>query len=246
MNQPLIEMRDVSVIREKKVLLDHITLSIYPNECVTVIGPNGAGKTTLLKTLMGIIPLSKGTVIRSSGVTIGYVPQRFTPPTTLPMKVLDFLKLGNHLSLKEIHSLLEEMHIEALQHQLLSHLSGGEMQRVLIARALLKNPTLLMLDEPAQNLDISGQLELYQLIHRLHEQRRTSILMVSHDLHLVMTSTQRVICLFHHICCSGSPEHITRDPHFERLFGEDFTRMMAVYHHHHAHTHTPSGEIEPT
>jgi zinc transport system ATP-binding protein len=179
-----------------------------------------------------------GRVTHLSGLKVGYVPQRITIDPSLPISVRRFLTLNNSEKESDIATLAEETEITPLLDTPLSALSGGEMQRVLLTRALTSDPELLILDEPAQNLDVNGQLQFYTLIEEIYERRKLSILMVSHDLHLVMSSTRKVVCLYHHICCSGAPESVARDPEFISIFGNDMAKLMAVYPHTHSHDHT--------
>ena len=233
----LIETKKVTVKRQNKVILQDITLEIGKNDFTTIVGPNGAGKSMLLKCLMGFYKSDSGDIIKKPDLKIGYVPQKFVADATLPISVEAFLKLGNKISDIDFKNLLSETNITSIIDKQLSFLSGGEMQRVLLARSLVGNPELLILDEPAQNLDISGQLAFYKLLEKIYEARQLSILMVSHDLHMVMASTKKVICLFNHICCSGSPNIVTKDPEFIALFGNDMANMMAIYQHSHNHQH---------
>ncbi len=234
----LIQAKSLNVLRQGKHILQDVDVTINTNDFVTIIGPNGAGKSMLLKCLMGFYKPDSGKIVRQKNLKIGYVPQRLVPDHTIPMTVKRFLTIRNSANTVLLKQVAEETKIEHLLTKALSSLSGGELQRVLLARALLNNPDLLVLDEPAQNLDISGQIHFYKLLDRIFQERHLSILMVSHDLHMVMASTQQVICLFHHVCCSGEPQVVTKDPEFVSLFGDDMAHMMAVYQHSHNHQHT--------
>lgn len=233
----LIKADLICVIREGNHILDRVSLSIEPQDFITIVGPNGAGKSMLLKCLMGFYIPNSGKISRRAGLKIGYVPQRIHTEQILPIRVRDFLALRRRDYQHSIAHIAAETKAEHLLNKPLHALSGGELQRVLLARALLSQPALLILDEPAQNLDISGQLAFYTLLKRIVAQRKLSLLMVSHDLHLVMASTSKVICLYHHICCSGTPQLVTKDPEFVSLFGKDMSTMMAMYQHSHDHTH---------
>lgn len=233
----LIESRDVTVIRQGKRILESVSLSIGTRDFITVIGPNGAGKSMLLKCLMGFYRPEKGTVTRKKGLRIGYVPQRLVPDHAMPITARRFLSLRKKADAESLRKTAHETGIGPILEKPLSALSGGELQRVLLARSLLDHPELLVLDEPAQNLDISGQFAFYKLLERIYSERHLSILMVSHDLHMVMASTRQVVCLFHHVCCSGEPHAVTQDPEFISLFGRDMANMMAVYQHSHTHGH---------
>ncbi len=233
----LISAENISVIRERKHILKDISFEIAAREFLTVIGPNGAGKSMLLKCLMEFYKPDSGSIKRNPDLTIGYLPQQFVVDRTMPITVERFLCLRRQTNQVELDRVIAETQIESLLERPLFVLSGGQTQRVLLARALLDQPNLLILDEPAQNLDVSGQLGFYKLIERVHAERELSVLMVSHDLHLVMSSTQKVICLYHHICCSGEPQAVARDPEFISLFGNDMAKLMSVYHHSHDHQH---------
>tara|TARA_R100000005_G_scaffold96614_1_gene85164 strand:+ start:1025 stop:1885 length:861 start_codon:yes stop_codon:yes gene_type:complete len=233
----LLAARHVSVYRDGRTILEDVSLGVGEKDFITIIGPNGAGKSMLLKCMMGFYAPSEGAVVRRDGLKIGYVPQRLVADHTVPIRVRRFLTLRRKARPADIERVAEETGISDYLDQSLHVLSGGELQRVLLARALLDNPDLLVLDEPAQNLDVTGQLAFYKLIDRIYSERNVSILMVSHDLHLVMSSTREVVCLYHHICCSGEPHLVTRDPEFIGLFGQDMARLMAVYNHSHDHEH---------
>lgn len=237
MTSPLIAAKDICVVRAGKHVLDHVSFTIHPGEFITVIGPNGAGKTMLLHALMGFYHPDSGSITRRDNLRIGYVPQRLIPDAVLPITAERFLKLGQKTAPEAISDALALVDASPLAKQPLHILSGGELQRVLLARALLHSPELLVLDEPAQNLDIGGQLAFYKLLETIYRERHISILMVSHDLHMVLASTSKVVCLFHHVCCSGEPEMVTQHPEFAALFGADMSRMMAAYTHAHTHTH---------
>lgn len=216
-------------------VLSGVSLSIAPRELVTIIGPNGAGKTTLLKQLIGLETPDSGTITRMAGLSIGYIPQYFRPPLSMPITVRDFLALTHR---EGIVRCCEEVGIGYTLDQQLSALSGGEMRRVLLARAMLRKPHLLVLDEPTAGVDVAGQGELYQLIARLSSEHGCAVLMVSHDLYVVMAQTTRVICLNGHICCEGTPEHVGGNAAFRELFGDNLAKQLAMYHHHHDHTHS--------
>ena len=239
----LIEAKGITVIRQKKHILKDVSLNISKRDFITVIGPNGAGKSMLLKCLLGFYQADAGTIKRSKELRIGYIPQHLSFDSSMPITTRRFLGLRKHSDALELKKILHETGITQLAEKSLSVLSGGELQRVLLARSLLNNPELLVLDEPAQNLDISGQLAFYKLLEKIYSDRPLSILMVSHDLHLVMASTKRVVCLFHHICCSGEPQAVTKDPEFISLFGDDMANMVAVYQHSHNHIHENENSV---
>ncbi len=229
--------------RDRNVLHD-IELSIHQGQVVTLIGPNGAGKTTLVRILLGLLTADSGSVTHREGLRIGYMPQRVSIEHTLPITVRRFLQLANPVKPIEIDETLQKLNIVQLQHQQLVGISGGELQRVLLARALLRNPHLLVLDEPAQGVDLGGQAELYQLIGNIRSERGCGILMISHDLHLVMAATDEVVCLNHHVCCHGKPEQVSNDPAFLDLFGANVSPSLAVYTHSHNHEHDLTGDVK--
>ncbi|MGI9392307.1 MAG: ATP-binding cassette domain-containing protein [Parvibaculales bacterium] len=239
----LIAAENVTVICQGKHILKDVSAVIGMRDFITVIGPNGAGKSMLLKCLMGFYPPDSGRITRKKGLKIGYVPQNLSLDYTMPLNVQRFLTLRKKVDKFSVQKIAEETNIEEVLMKPLTVLSGGELQRVLLARSLLNNPELLILDEPAQNLDISGQLSFYKLLEHIYNERNLSILMVSHDLHMVMASSKQVICLFHHICCSGEPQAVTKDPEFISLFGQDMARMMSVYQHSHNHTHKRGDDV---
>lgn len=239
-DQPLIQAQAVSLTRGGKNILDKVSLTINAHDFITIVGPNGAGKSTLLKVIMGLIQPCTGSVQRRSNLRTGYVPQKAMVDRTIPISTRRFLSLRQNAERQILEQTAEQTGISPLMEKSLHTLSGGEMQRVLLCRALLHNPDLLIMDEPAQNLDISGQLAFYRQLDSIYRQRRISILMVSHDLHLVMSCTRKVICLYHHICCTGEPQNITRDPEFRKLFGNSMAGMLALYQHQHNHTHGDS------
>ena len=236
----LISAKNVSVLKHKKSILDNIDIQISKNDFITIIGPNGAGKTMLLKCLMGFYKPTSGRIERKEKLKIGYMPQSINVIGTMPMTVKDFITVRKEYDDISLNKVIIEVNIGEIVNKQLSVLSGGELQRVLLARSLLNNPDLLILDEPAQNLDISGQLNFYKLIQEIYSKRNISILMVSHDLHLVMVSTKKVLCLYKHICCSGAPQQIAKDPEFLSMFGKDMANMMSIYQHSHDHNHDHS------
>jgi len=227
-----------STIAGKEILTD-VNISLHKGEIITLIGPNGAGKTTLVRILLGLMPATSGKVIRSSDLITGYVPQRVVINDQLPLRVLDFLKLSGSFPQQEIETVLKEVNVDHLMLNPVQKISGGELQRVLLARALLKKPQLLVLDEPAQGVDIIGQQALYKTISAISKTRGCGVLMVSHDLHLVMASTDKVVCLNTHVCCTGHPDDVSEHPEYLKIFGD----ALAVYSHHHDHEHDLQGKI---
>lgn len=241
----LISARGVTMWRGSREVLSDINLDVGRGEIVTLIGPNGAGKTTLVRILLGIEHPERGRIIKPASTRIGYVPQRFEVDSAIPMTVESFLSLGEHTTLKAIKSALEETGAAKTINQQLSKLSGGETQRVLIARALLRKPNLLILDEPASGVDFTGEADLYDLIDRLRDKHNLGVLLVSHDLHVVMARSDRVICLNAHVCCSGKPEDVSQHAAYARIFGPHAASVLGVYRHHHDHRHDLTGEPKP-
>lgn len=242
MSDALIRLDGVAVSFNGQSVLDDVHLSVQPGEIVTLIGPNGAGKTTLVRVVLGLLQPERGSVRRTPRLRIGYMPQKLHVDATLPLSVLRFLRLVPGVDRKRALAALAEVGAEQVIDSPLQSISGGEMQRVLLARALLREPQLLVLDEPVQGVDVAGQAELYRLISRLRERHGCGVLMVSHDLHLVMSATDQVVCLNRHVCCSGHPEQVSGDPAFIELFGQD-AKSLAVYHHHHDHDHDLHGGV---
>ena len=238
-SEPLVAIRDAEIRFGRLIALEHIDLTILPGEIVTLIGPNGAGKSTLVRVVLGVLRPRRGRVERRQGLSISYVPQRLAIDASLPLTVGRFLDLPRRHRPADKRAVLTDVGLAEVEEQALETLSGGQFQRVLLARALLAEPDLLVLDEPAQNIDHRGQLELYRLIAELRRTRGCAVLLVSHDLHLVMRATDRVICLDRHVCCAGAPEAVGNDPAYARLFGEAAARTFAPYrHHHHDHENT--------
>ena len=239
----LIQSQNISLHIGGKELLSGISINISKAEIVTVIGPNGAGKTTLLRLLLGLIRASSGSIYRKRKLRIGYLPQRAVFNPVLPLSVSRIMNLTGNYSKSQIETSLEETGVLALRDKPVSQLSGGEYQRVMLARALLRNPDLLVLDEPVQGVDYMGESELYNLIGDLRKSHGCGVLMVSHNLHVVMASTDRVLCLNQHICCEGQPKDVTQHPEYLRLFGLDSGSALAIYSHQHDHKHHISGEL---
>lgn len=242
MSEPLITARGLGVKRSDRYILRAADLTLEAGKIVTLIGPNGAGKTTLVRSVLGLIRIDEGSIERRAGLRIGYMPQKLHIEASLPLTVARFLTLGGkpRLSLEEVLALTGIEHLRMMPMQLLS---GGETQRVLLARALLRDPHLLVLDEPVQGVDVTGQATLYGLINDIRKQRQCGVLLVSHDLHLVMATTDTVICLNQHVCCHGHPETVTNDPAYLALFGASLKPQIALYTHHHDHQHDAHGNI---
>ncbi len=226
----LVQLEQAGVVREGRVILQGVDLAIAPGEQVSLIGPNGAGKSTLIKAVLGLEPLSAGQRWVREGLRFGYVPQQLQVARTLPLRVQDVLHLGRRLQPGDQAILAETGVVRLLQHSW-QDLSGGERQRALLARALLLQPEVLVLDEPMQGLDMQAEAELSDYLRSLPERHGCAMLMVSHDLHWVMQGTQRVVCLNRHICCTGSPQQVQQAPEYQALFG----RHHVFYQHHHDH-----------
>ena len=229
----LMALNNISVkINQQKILYD-VSLTINLSQIITILGPNGAGKSTLVKVILGLISPTTGTIERASDLTIGYVPQSINLNPTLPITVKRFMQLNKQLSYDDIIQTLSLVKAQYLIDRSMHQLSGGELQRVLLAQALAKRPKLLILDEPTQGVDVNGQVLLYDLIMDAKTKFSCGVVMVSHDLHLVMAKTDEVICLNHHICCSGTPASVSNDPEFVSLFGPHGASQIALYKHHH-------------
>lgn len=242
--QTLIEASGLGKRFAGRTVLENVDFAIHPHEVVTLVGLNGCGKTTLLRILLGLEKADCGTIRRADNLQIGYLPQKFHIDPVMPMTVAAFLRLSARKGDMQ-RDIIDELHISHLLERALGTLSGGENQRVLLARAMMRQPNLLVLDEPVQGVDISGQTELYQLISSLNKHYGCAVLMVSHDLHLVMAATDNVLCLNRHICCSGHPHKVSKDPAFLRLFGDQTAQTLALYEHHHDHAHDLRGRVVP-
>jgi zinc transport system ATP-binding protein len=239
---PLIELRAASIRLGGRAILENVDLAVHPGEIVSLIGPNGAGKSTLLKALLGVVALDTGTMRKRRGLRVGYMPQRLHVDATLPVTVDRFLDLPQRQPAAARTAALADVGVGGLGRASLQELSGGEFQRVLLARLLLRAPELVVLDEPGQGVDYLGQADFFRLIERIRRERGCSILLVSHDLHLVMAATDRVVCLNRHVCCTGRPEAVSQHPAYRALFGPAVADALGVYRHHHDHAHTLSGE----
>lgn len=240
--QPLVSASGLAFSRNGQSILRDIDFAVYPDEIVTLVGLNGAGKSTLVRVLCGLESPGRGEVSSRPGLRIGYCPQQAHSDNNMPISVSGFLALAGERS-KTLLEALAEVGIEDLYNRQLSQLSGGEYQRLLLARALMREPDLLVLDEPMTGIDITGQGELYRLIPEIRDHYGCGVVMVSHDIHVVMAATDRVVCLNHHICCSGLPETVATHPEFIALFGEQVASTLAVYRHHHDHRHDIHGDV---
>jgi zinc transport system ATP-binding protein len=241
--QPLISLRDAGLNRSGHWLVRGVDLDVRSGEIVTLIGPNGSGKSTTLKLALGLVPPSEGNANRRTGLRIGYVPQNIAIDWSLPLRVRDFMGLTQQVTQQDALSALKRTGAEDAWSRDLKALSGGEMQRVLLARAILRKPELLVLDEPTQGVDFAGEAALYALIQELRDELNCGVLLVSHDLHMVMAATDQVICLNGHVCCHGTPDVVANDAAFRRLFGER-AGALAPYRHHHDHVHLRDGRVQ--
>ena len=239
----LISVENAVLSRGGRHILEHASITVGRGEIVTLIGPNGAGKSMLIRVALGLEPLDSGRVRRTAGLKVGYQPQKVTLDETLPLTVRRFLTLTQPQPVEALEKSLAEVQVPHLLDASVHTLSGGEFQRVMLARAMLRQPDLLVLDEPEQNVDMTGAVEIYQLIARLREETGCGILLVSHDLNVVMAATDRVYCLHGHICCSGTPDEVSAHTEFLRLFSPTAAKTLAVYPHHHDHDHAPDGSV---
>ena len=241
MSEPLIKLENIHMEFQGREVLQGVSMEVTPAEIVTIIGPNGAGKTTLVRIALGLQKPTKGQRTIQKGLRIGYMPQKLHVDNSMPLTVKRFLDLTGNTN-SAIQEALERTGVSHVYGSPLHSLSGGELQRVLLARALLNKPHILVLDEPVQGVDTTGQRELYQLITDLRNEQGCSVLMISHDLHLVMASTDQVVCINQHVCCSGHPHQVKKHPAYLRLFGGE-SEELAVYTHHHDHHHGVDGHI---
>ena len=241
----LISARQVTLRRGRRAVLQSVDLDVGASEIVTLIGPNGAGKTTLVRLLLGLEQPTAGDIVRAPNLVVGYVPQRFDLDRAIPMTVERFLALGRKRDRTTQRDVLDEVGAPDLLDRQFTELSGGELQRVLLARALLRNPALLVLDEPVRGVDYAGEADLYALIARLRTDRGVGVLLISHDLHVVLAASDRVICLNQHVCCQGVPEAVAQHPEYARLFGPMAARTFGLYRHAHDHKHDLSGAPYP-
>ena len=233
----LVALDNAGLSISNKWLVREVTMSVRAGEIVTLIGPNGSGKSTTAKMALGIMAPSEGDVYRKENVQVSYVPQRLSIDWTMPLRVDRFISLTRFLTKKEIKKVLSMTETEHLYDAEVRTLSGGEFQRVLLARAIACSPQFLVLDEPVQGVDFNGEIALYKLIEKIRNELNCGIILISHDLHVVMSSTDRVICLNGHVCCSGTPAVVATEPEFRALFGDRAANELAFYKHQHDHEH---------
>jgi zinc transport system ATP-binding protein len=241
-NDLLVKVSDAGLYKDGKWLVKGVNLNITKGKIVTLIGPNGSGKTTTAKIALGLYKNIEGSVERLTN-KISYVPQKVSIDWTLPVRVIDFMVLTQDLQEQEINEALNMTGVEHLKNNNLRELSGGEFQRVLLARAIAKKPDLLVLDEPVQGVDFTGEVELYALIKKISETLGCGILLISHDLHVVMSATDYVVCLNGHVCCSGTPVDVAQNKEYKELFGEKSSQLLSLYEHQHDHVHDSDGNI---
>ena len=239
----LVKLDNVGITINDKWLVKGVSLQVEKNKIVTLIGPNGSGKSTTAKIALGIYKKIQGKVEKYTN-KVGYVPQKISIDWTLPLRVKDFMTLTESLDNETITEALSLTGVIHLKEKNLSDLSGGEFQRVLLARAISKKPELLVLDEPVQGVDFTGEIALYELIKKICDELNCGILLISHDLHTVMTATDHVVCLNGHVCCSGSPIDVAKNNEYKALFGEQASQILTRYEHRHDHIHTEEGEIK--
>ena len=241
-NKLLVKLENAGVYRSSKWLVRGISLEINQGQIVTLIGPNGSGKTTTAKMILNILNTDEG-LVKGNANEMSYVPQKINIDWTMPLRVIDFMKITSSLNNTQITESLVMTGVDKLLYNQIHSLSGGEFQRVLIARAIAKKPDLLVLDEPVQGVDFNGEIALYNLIKEISVNLNCGILLISHDMHFVMSTTDHVICLNGHICCSGSPSNVVKNPEYIKLFGEHNSETLSYYQHQHDHSHDHDGSI---
>ena len=244
MNQKklLVKLENAGVQRISKWLVKGISFEISQGQIVTLIGPNGSGKTTTAKMILNIMNEDEGQITRNTD-KMAYVPQKINIDWTMPLRVIDFMKITNNLNNNQVIESLTTTGVDKLLYNQIHNLSGGEFQRVLIARAIAKKPDLLVLDEPVQGVDYNGEIALYNLIKKISINLNCGILLISHDMHFVMSTTDHVVCLNGHICCSGTPSSVVKNPEYIKLFGEHNSETLSYYQHHHDHSHDNDGSV---
>jgi len=242
-NNILVKLNNVGFRQNGKWLVEGVSLNVEKGKIVTLIGPNGSGKSTTAKIALGIYKNIEGSVKKYTN-KVGYVPQKISIDWTLPLRVHDFMTLTENIKDNEINEALTLTGVLNLKNKNLGNLSGGEFQRVLLARAISKKPELLVLDEPVQGVDFTGEIALYELIKKISDTLNCGILLISHDLHTVMTATDHVVCLNGHVCCSGTPHDVAKNNEYKTLFGEQASQILSVYEHKHDHVHSDEGNIK--
>ena len=242
-NNILVKLNEVGIKQNDKWLVKGVSLVVEKGKIVTLIGPNGSGKSTTAKIALGIYKKIEGQVEKYTN-NVGYVPQKISIDWTLPLRVNDFMLLTENLKDEAVNEALSLTGVIHLKNKNLGNLSGGEFQRVLLARAISRKPDLLVLDEPVQGVDFTGEIALYELIKKISDTLNCGILLISHDLHTVMSATDHVVCLNGHVCCSGSPSDVARNNEYKALFGEHASQTLSIYEHKHDHVHSNDGEVK--
>ena len=242
-NKILVKLNNAGIKQNNKWLVEGVTLTVEKGKIITLIGPNGSGKSTTAKIALGIYKNIEGSVEKYTN-KVGYVPQKISIDWTLPLRVQDFMLLTENIKDETIDEALTLTGVIHLKNKNLGNLSGGEFQRVLIARAISKKPELLVLDEPVQGVDYTGEIALYELIKKISDSLNCGILLISHDLHTVMTATDHVVCLNGHVCCSGTPIDVAKNNAYKTLFGEQASQILSIYEHKHDHEHLDEGSIK--
>ena len=242
-SDPLVSLTGAGVFRSGRWLVRGVDMAIEPGEIVTLIGPNGSGKSTSARMALGILKPDEGTAWQRPGLRVAYVPQKLSIDWTMPLTVSRFMHLTGPVDAATMQAAMEATGVSRLAGEQVRTLSGGEFQRVLLARAMARKPDLLVLDEPVQGVDFSGEIALYELIGTIRNDLGCGVLLISHDLHVVMAATDRVICLNGHVCCSGTPVAVAASDEYKSLFGARAASMLAVYEHNHDHLHLPDGRV---
>ena len=241
-NNSLVKLKNAGIYKSSKWLVRGVSFEINKGQIVTLIGPNGSGKTTTAKMILNILNTDEG-IVTSNTNKMAYVPQKINIDWTMPLRVIDFMKITNNLNNTQVTDSLTMTGVDKLLYSQIHSLSGGEFQRVLIARAIAKKPELLVLDEPVQGVDFNGEIKLYKLIKKISVNLNCGILLISHDMHFVMSTTDHVICLNGHICCSGNPSTVVKNPEYIKLFGKHNSETLSYYKHQHDHSHNNDGSI---
>jgi|TARA_B100001059_G_C17720271_1_gene520304 zinc transport system ATP-binding protein len=244
MKNSLIELKNCGVYRNDKWLVRGVSIKVTKGQIVTLIGPNGSGKSTTAKMALGILKPDEGENLIQNDIKISYVPQKISIDWSLPLRVIDFMNLVKKYDLNHITQTLSLTGIKHLLNKDVRNLSGGEFQRLLMARAIAKKPDFLVLDEPVQGVDYPGEIALYKTIQEIVKNLNCGILLISHNLHVVMSQTDHVVCLNGHVCCSGAPKSIVKEAEYIKLFGKNMDSTLAFYDHHHDHDHLPDGSID--
>ena len=239
----LVELNKAGFKQNNKWLVEGVSLKVEKGKIVTLIGPNGSGKSTTAKIALGIYKDIEGSVEKYTN-KVGYVPQKISIDWTLPLRVHDFMTLTENINDDAINEALSLTGVMHLKNKNLGNLSGGEFQRVLLARAISKKPELLVLDEPVQGVDYTGEIALYELIKKISDTLNCGVLLISHDLHTVMAATDYVVCLNGHVCCSGTPIDVAKNNEYKTLFGEQASQILSIYEHKHDHEHSHEGDIK--